>query len=83
MRLAVEIGRLDNDTCRILGGLAVDPLVSLVDTAFVGRLGTVELAALGVNASLFAFTFIVFNLFYVEGTDISSWIIDLFFITEC
>jgi MATE family multidrug resistance protein len=50
-----------------LGGLAVDPLVSLVDTAFVGQLGTVQLAALGINASLFAFTFIVFN-FLAYGT---------------
>lgn len=50
-----------------LGGLAVDPLVSLVDTAFVGRLGTVELAALGVNASLFTFSFIIFN-FLAYGT---------------
>jgi MATE family multidrug resistance protein len=50
-----------------LGGLAVDPLVSLVDTAFVGQLGTVSLAALGINASIFAFTFIVFN-FLAYGT---------------
>ncbi len=50
-----------------LGGLAVDPLVSLVDTAFVGQLGTLPLAALGVNASLFAFTFIIFN-FLAYGT---------------
>lgn len=50
-----------------LGGLAIDPLVSLVDTAFVGQLGTVPLAALGVNASLFAFTFVVFN-FLAYGT---------------
>lgn len=50
-----------------LGGLAVDPLVSLVDTAFVGQLGTVPLAALGINASLFAFTFVVFN-FLAYGT---------------
>ncbi len=50
-----------------LGGLAIDPLVSLVDTAFVGQLGTVPLAALGVNASLFAFTFVIFN-FLAYGT---------------
>lgn len=50
-----------------LGGLAVDPLVSLVDTAFVGQLGTTQLAALGVNASLFAMTFVVFN-FLAYGT---------------
>ncbi|PSQ80101.1 MAG: MATE family efflux transporter [Bacteroidetes bacterium QS_8_68_15] len=44
-----------------LGTLAVGPLVSLVDTAFVGRLGRVPLAALGVNASVFSLAFIVFN----------------------
>jgi putative MATE family efflux protein len=50
-----------------LGSLAVDPLVSLVDTAFVGQLGTAPLGALGVNAALFAMTFIVFN-FLAYGT---------------
>ncbi|PSQ91990.1 MAG: MATE family efflux transporter [Bacteroidetes bacterium SW_4_67_19] len=44
-----------------LGTLAVGPLVSLVDTAFVGQLGRVPLAALGVNASVFSLAFIVFN----------------------
>ncbi|HEX7005231.1 MAG TPA: MATE family efflux transporter [Trueperaceae bacterium] len=50
-----------------LGTLAADPLVSLVDTAFVGRLGTVELGALGVNSALFALAFFVFN-FLAYGT---------------
>ncbi len=50
-----------------LGALAADPLVSLVDTLFVGRLGTVPLAALGVNASVFAMAFVVFN-FLAYGT---------------
>jgi MATE family multidrug resistance protein len=50
-----------------LGGLAVDPLVSLVDTAFVGQLGSTQLGALGVNASLFSLTFVVFN-FLAYGT---------------
>jgi MATE family multidrug resistance protein len=44
-----------------LGTLAVGPLVSLVDTAFVGQLGRVPLAALGVNASVFSLSFILFN----------------------
>lgn len=39
--------------------LAADPLVSLVDTAFVGRLGTVPLAALGINTALFTMVFVV------------------------
>lgn len=50
-----------------LGALAADPLVSMVDTAFVGRLGVVPLAALGVNASVFSLAFVVFN-FLAYGT---------------
>ncbi|PSQ97442.1 MAG: MATE family efflux transporter [Bacteroidetes bacterium SW_9_63_38] len=50
-----------------LAGLAADPLVSLIDTAFVGRLGRVPLAALGVNTSIFSMTFVVFN-FLAYGT---------------
>jgi len=50
-----------------LATLAVDPLVSLVDTAFVGRLGTGALAALGVNAGIFGLAFVVFN-FLANGT---------------
>lgn len=44
-----------------LGALAADPLVSLVDTAFVGRIGTTELAALGVDAAIFGLAFFAFN----------------------
>ncbi len=44
-----------------LGTLAADPLVSLVDTAWVGRLGPVPLGALGVCTALFSLGFIVFN----------------------
>lgn len=50
-----------------LGALAADPLVSLVDTAFVGRLGVVPLAALGVNTAVFSLAFVVFN-FLAYGT---------------
>ena len=44
-----------------LGALAADPLVSIVDTAFVGRLGAEPLAALGVVTGLFGFAFFLFN----------------------
>ena len=44
-----------------LGALAADPLVSLIDTAFVGRLGTTELGALAVAAAVFGVAFAVFN----------------------
>ena len=50
-----------------LGALAADPLVSLVDTAFVSRLGEVELAALGVNAAVFSVAFALFS-FLAYGT---------------
>jgi MATE family multidrug resistance protein len=50
-----------------LAGLAADPLVSLIDTAFVGQLGSVALGALGVNTSIFSMTFVVFN-FLAYGT---------------
>jgi MATE family multidrug resistance protein len=50
-----------------LGALAADPLVSLVDTAFVGRLGTTELGALGVNAAVFTLAFALFS-FLAYGT---------------
>ena len=50
-----------------LGALASDPLVSLIDTAFVGRLGALPLGALGVNASIFSFTFWLFA-FLAYGT---------------
>jgi MATE family multidrug resistance protein len=44
-----------------LGALAADPLLSLVDTYFVGRLGAVPLAAMGVDAAIFSFAFAAFN----------------------
>src|SRR3972149_2439695 len=50
-----------------LGALAADPLVTLVDTAFVGRLGATELGALGINAAVFSLSFALFN-FLAYGT---------------
>lgn len=44
-----------------LGSLAIDPLLTLADTAFVARLGTVELAALGVDSAILTFGFFLFN----------------------
>ncbi|MDH3296898.1 MAG: MATE family efflux transporter [Gemmatimonadota bacterium] len=55
----------DRDILRLglpaLGALAADPLVSIVDTVFVGRLGVVPLAALGVNVAVFSLAFVLFN----------------------
>eukprot|EP00877_Chromochloris_zofingiensis_P010786 jgi/Chrzof1/5961/Cz16g21310.t1 len=42
------------------GASMADPLMSLVDTAFVGRLGLVQLAALGPNAALYNVIFFLF-----------------------
>lgn len=44
-----------------LGALAADPVLSLVDTAFVGRIGAEPLAALGIDAAIFGFAFAAFN----------------------
>jgi MATE family multidrug resistance protein len=44
-----------------LGALAIDPLLTLADTAFVARLGTIELAALGVDTAILGFAFFAFN----------------------
>lgn len=44
-----------------LGAVLSDPLMSLIDTGCVGQLGTVHLAALGPNVSVFNFVFQVFS----------------------
>ncbi|KAH9736756.1 protein DETOXIFICATION 44 [Citrus sinensis] len=41
--------------------LAADPIASLIDTAFVGHLGSVELAAVGVSISVFNLVSKLFN----------------------
>ncbi|MPZ71754.1 MAG: MATE family efflux transporter [Nitriliruptorales bacterium] len=50
--------------------LAADPLLSLVDTALVGRLGPVPLAALGIDTAVFTTVFFGFN-FLTYGTTAS------------
>jgi len=51
-----------------LGTLAIDPLVTIVDTAWVGRLGTSPLAALAIAGAVFAAVFSVFNFVQVTIT---------------
>jgi putative MATE family efflux protein len=62
---------LDREIFRLavpaLGTLAADPLVSLIDTAFVGRLGRIPLGALGVSVAVFTLAFFLFN-FLAYGT---------------
>ena len=50
-----------------MAALAADPLLSLVDTALVGRLGTDALAALGICTAIFTTIFFGFN-FLTYGT---------------
>jgi len=60
-----RVGSTDRAILRLavpaLGALAVDPLLTLADTAFVARLGVVDLAALGVDTAIFGFAFFGFN----------------------
>jgi len=42
-------------------GLVADPVLSMVDTGFVGRMGPMDLAALGVCTSIFHMCFTVFR----------------------
>ena len=61
----VDRVRLDREILKLalpaLGALAADPLVSLVDTAWVGRLGADALAILGVATTVLVSFFFVFN----------------------
>lgn len=50
--------------------LAADPLLSIVDTVYVGRLGPNELAALGVNTGVFSLAFVIFNFLAVTTTNL-------------
>ena len=50
-----------------MAALAADPLLGLVDTALVGRLGAVPLAGLGVSVALFTLAFFGFS-FLTYGT---------------
>lgn len=50
-----------------MGALVSDPMLGLVDTAVVGRLGTEQLAALGLGVAVLATVSWVFN-FLVYGT---------------
>ncbi|PIN25748.1 putative membrane protein, predicted efflux pump [Handroanthus impetiginosus] len=45
-----------------IGGQAIEPMVQLMETAYIGRLGSVELASAGVSVSLFNIISKVFNI---------------------
>lgn len=71
MRLRFRPDRLDRQILALALpatlALAADPLLSLVDTALVGRLGSVPLAALGIDTAVFTTIFFGFN-FLAYGT---------------
>ncbi|XP_021744758.1 protein DETOXIFICATION 44, chloroplastic-like [Chenopodium quinoa] len=64
-RDAVKLDDLGREILSIalptLLSLAADPITSLVDTAFVGHLGSTELAAVGVSVSVFNLVSKLFN----------------------
>ncbi|KAL0422980.1 UNVERIFIED_CONTAM: protein DETOXIFICATION 45, chloroplastic [Sesamum latifolium] len=45
-----------------IGGQAMEPMVQLMETAFIGRMGSVELASAGVSISLFNIIAKLFNM---------------------
>jgi putative MATE family efflux protein len=56
-----------------LGSLAIDPLLGVVDTLYVGRIDdAAPLAALGVCSSVFNFAFFIFNFFATATTPLVS-----------
>ena len=61
MRLATHDREIVGLALPAMAALAADPLLSLVDTALVGRLGAVPLAGLGVSVALFTLAFFGFN----------------------
>ena len=71
MRLPIRPGPADREILALAVpatlALAADPLLSLVDTALVGRLGSVPLAALGIDTAVFTTVFFGFN-FLTYGT---------------
>lgn len=57
-----------------LGAVLADPLISLVDTACVGQVSSLELASLGPNTAIFNLIFQVANtLTSVSNLQISTW----------
>ncbi|KAK9826249.1 hypothetical protein WJX74_002798 [Apatococcus lobatus] len=51
-----------------LGSVFLDPLMAVVDTAIVGRLGTVPLGAVGLSNLVYFFTTVVFSFLLVVTT---------------
>lgn len=65
-----EIGEMLGFALPALGMVLADPLMSLIDTACVGRVSSVQLAALGPNTAIFNFAFQLFAFLGVGTTNI-------------
>ncbi|XP_010529073.1 PREDICTED: protein DETOXIFICATION 44, chloroplastic isoform X2 [Tarenaya hassleriana] len=65
LREGIRVGEIGREILSIALpaalALAADPITSLVDTAFVGHLGSAELAAVGVSVSVFNLVSKLFN----------------------
>lgn len=65
LQRALSVNHLDRSILRIalpaLGALALDPLVALADTAFIGHLGAASLGGVGVSNNVFNLSFTCFN----------------------
>ena len=64
----LELSRVLSFSLPALGAVLNDPLMSLVDTACVGQVSSIELAALGPNTSIFGFASMVFHFLTVAST---------------
>jgi putative MATE family efflux protein len=58
---AETLKRIGDLAIPALGALALDPLLSLVDTIIVGQNDSLGLAAIGLNTFVFTFVFYIFN----------------------
>lgn len=68
----LRLSRVLDFSIPALGAVLADPLMSLIDTACVGQVSSIGLAALGPNTSVFGFASMVFHFFTVATTAIVS-----------
>lgn len=69
---ALQLSRVLAFALPALGAVLADPLMSLIDTACVGQISSIGLAALGPNTSVFGFAAMVFQFFTVATTAMVS-----------
>lgn len=69
---ALQLSKVLAFTVPALGAVLADPIMSLIDTACVGQISSIGLAALGPNTSVFGFAAMVFQFFTVATTAMVS-----------